>query len=219
MNTRLSHQRTRIKVCGLTEVDNLLAVESCGVDALGFVFYPHSPRAVTVEQAVDLVQALGPLTQRVGLFVNASLATIESVLNAVPLSVLQFHGDETAEHCEAFGLPYFKAFRMKDGFALDAAMAAHPRAAGFLLDAYQPGVPGGTGAQFNWDRVPQQAPRPLLLAGGLSADNVGRAIAKTGVYGVDVSGGVEVAPGIKDIEKVRALVAAVKAADHARCTL
>ncbi|UTA49281.1 phosphoribosylanthranilate isomerase [Simiduia sp. 21SJ11W-1] len=212
----MTHQRTRIKICGITQLENLLAVEACGVDALGFVFYPPSPRAVTAAQAATLVKALGPFTQRVGLFVNANAREVEAVLAEVALSMLQFHGDEPAGFCEQFGRPYFKALRMRDDLDIAAAMAAHPKAAGFLLDAYRPGVPGGTGEQFDWARVPAHNRRPLVLAGGLSAGNVAQAIEQTGVYGVDLSGGVEAAPGVKDIEKVRALVAAVKAADTAQ---
>lgn len=200
----------------MTRLDNVLAVEACGVDALGFVFYPPSPRAVTAAQASELAGALGPLTQRVGLFVNAEAAAVREVLACVPLTLLQFHGDESPEFCASFGLPYFKAIRMKAGLDLAEVMAAHTGAAGFLLDAYRAGVPGGTGEQFDWARVPQNTARPLLLAGGLHAGNVAEAIAQTRVYGVDLSGGVEAAPGVKDLEKVRALVAAVRSADQAR---
>lgn len=212
----IPQQRTRIKVCGLTEPANARAVEACGVDAIGLVFYEPSPRAVTPEQAAVIAAQLGPLTHRVGLFVNATGAIVRSTVARVGLTVLQFHGDETEAFCTSFGLPYFKALRMKPGLDVAAAMAGFESAAGFLLDAYRPGVPGGTGEQFDWGRVPQAAPRPILLAGGLTAENVAQAIAATGVYGVDVSGGVESAPGVKDIAKVQALVAQVQRADGQR---
>lgn len=208
--------RTRIKVCGLTQVDNALAVEACGVDAIGLVFYPSSSRCVAIEQAARVARALGPLTQRIGLFVDADADQVRAVLAQVPLSGLQFHGAEDNDFCGQFGVPWFKALRMKPGFDPVAAMAAYPDAAGFLLDAYQPGIPGGTGARFDWARVPVSAGRPLLLAGGLDPDNVGQAIAQTGVYGVDLSGGVESAPGLKDPARVAALVQAVARADARR---
>lgn len=145
-----------------------------------------------------------------GLFVNASAATITEVLSQVPLQLLQFHGDETAEFCEQFQRPYLKAIRMRPGLYLDAAMAPFTNAVGLLLDAYQAGVPGGTGATFDWHRVPAHAPRPVVLAGGLTPANVAQAIAVSGCYGVDVSGGVEAAPGIKDPLKVAEFISNAK---------
>ena len=208
--------RTRIKVCGLTEPDNARAVEACGVDAIGLVFYPASKRAVDIPQARQICRALGPLVHRVALFVDPTRAQVEQVLAAVGITLLQFHGDEPNDFCASFGLPYFKAIRMRPALAPDQVMQAYPDAAGFLLDAYQPGVPGGTGDSFDWARVPRESARPLLLAGGLTPDNVAEAISQTGVYGVDLSGGVEQSPGVKNIQQVQALVAAVQRADQQR---
>ena len=207
-------QRTRVKVCGLTTVENALAVETCGVDAIGLVFYPPSPRWIAPEQAKIVAAALGPLTQKVGLFVNPTAEFVEQVLALVSLSTLQFHGDEPEAFCASFGRPYFKALRMRDDVNLSDEMASYPSSSGFLLDAYKAGVPGGTGEVFDWARVPANATKPLLLAGGLTPLNVAEAIEQTQVYGVDLSGGVESAPGVKDIEKVRLLMAQVRKADH-----
>lgn len=208
--------RTRIKVCGLTRPDNALAVEACGVDAIGLVFYSASKRAVTPEQAAAIGQVLGPLTQRVALFVDPPPALVEAVLATGQITSLQFHGNEPEAFCRGFGVPYFKALRMRPELDCNQAIATYPSASGILLDAYQPGQPGGTGEQFDWGRVPPNSAKPLILAGGLNPDNVAEAIRTTSVYGVDLSGGVESAPGIKDIARVRALVAAVAAADAAR---
>lgn len=207
-------QRTRVKVCGLTTVENALAVEACGVDAIGLVFYPPSPRWIAPKQAKDVAAALGPLTLKVGLFVNPTAEFVEQVLAQVSLSALQFHGEETEAFCASFGRPYFKALRMRDDLDAEALMAGYPSASGFLLDAYKAGVPGGTGEAFDWARVPKKPVKPLLLAGGLTPTNVAEAIAQTQVYGVDLSGGVESAPGLKDIEKVRLLMAQVRKADQ-----
>ncbi|AFU97354.1 phosphoribosylanthranilate isomerase [Simiduia agarivorans] len=210
------NSRTRIKVCGLTQPDNALAVEACGVDAIGLVFYAASKRAVTPEQAAKIGEVLGPLTHRVGLFVDPEPALVEAVLSTGHITSLQFHGDEPEAFCRRFGVPYFKALRMRPGLDCEQAIAAYPSASGFLLDAFQPGQPGGTGERFDWSRVPSHCGRPLILAGGLNPDNVAQAIRQTNVYGVDLSGGVESAPGVKDVARVRALVAAVAAADAAR---
>ncbi|GAB3057167.1 phosphoribosylanthranilate isomerase [Simiduia litorea] len=207
-------QRTRVKVCGLTSVDNALAVEACGVDAIGLVFYPPSPRSVHIDTAANIAAALGPLTHKVGLFVNADAVSVEQVLARVDLSVLQFHGDEPDSYCRQFRRPFFKALRMQDGLDIATVMAAYPSASGFLLDAYKKGVPGGTGESFDWARVPKSCAHHLLLAGGLTPSNVGAAIEQTGVYGVDVSGGVESGPGVKNIDLVRALIAQVQRVDQ-----
>lgn len=212
----LKQQRTRVKVCGLTSVDNALAVEACGVDAIGLVFYRPSPRWVATDMAAKIARALGPLTHKVGLFVNASAQDVEQVLAQVELSVLQFHGDEPDSFCQQFKRPFFKALRMQNGVDIGALMATYPSAAGFLLDAYKKGVPGGTGESFDWARVPKDCAQPLLLAGGLTPLNVGAAIEQTAVYGVDVSGGVESAPGVKGIDLVRALIKQVQRADQSK---
>lgn len=190
-------------------VDAQQAVNS-GADAIGLVFYEPSSRAVDINSAREIAFAAGPLVTVTGLFVNASADRVREVLREVPLQLLQFHGDESAAFCEQFERPYLKAIRMRPDLDVEAAMQPFDRAAGFLLDAYQPGVPGGTGATFDWQRVPVNAPRPIVLAGGLTPDNVAEAMATTGCYGVDVSGGVEASPGIKDSAKVAQFIANAK---------
>ncbi len=195
--------QTRVKICGITDPDDARVAAAAGADALGLVFYPPSSRAVTPAEARVVAQAVGPFTTLVGLFVNAEEADVREALRQVPLQLLQFHGDESAEQCELYGRPYIKAIRMRPELDLDAEMARYPGASGFLLDAYRKGVPGGTGETFEWDRVPKSASRPIILAGGLTPDNVARAIGQTRPYAVDVSGGVERAPGRKDPQKIQ----------------
>ena len=215
----LQSGQTAIKICGLTCVDDVRAAVAAGAAAIGLVFYAASPRAVNVAQAVTLCREIPPFVARVGLFVDAPVDEINAVLAAVPLSLLQFHGEETASYCESFARPYIKALRLPviaggaDVAAeIAAAMAAHPNASGFLLDSYQPGLPGGTGVCFDWRQVPDNIQRPLVLAGGLTPDNVARAIDELSPYAVDVSSGVEQRPGEKSRQKIEAFVAAVRAA-------
>ncbi|WP_341936994.1 phosphoribosylanthranilate isomerase [Marinimicrobium sp. C2-29] len=196
-------RQTRVKICGITDPDDARVAAAAGADALGLVFYPPSSRAVTPAGARVVAQAVGPFTTLVGLFVNAEEADVREALRQVPLQLLQFHGDESAEQCELYGRPYIKAIRMRPELDLDAEMARYPGASGFLLDAYRKGVPGGTGETFEWDRVPKSASRPIILAGGLTPDNVARAVSQTRPYAVDVSGGVERAPGRKDPQKIQ----------------
>lgn len=192
----------RVKICGITRLEDAEWAVACGADAIGLVFYPPSPRSVSAAQARDIALAAGPFTTVVGLFVDAARADIEAVLEQVPLHLLQFHGSEPAADCRRYGRPYLKALRMKPGLEVVPAIQAYPDAAGILLDAYRKGVPGGTGEAFDWQRVPRLAPRPLVLAGGLNPANVAAAVAATGVVAVDVSGGVEAGAGIKDRERV-----------------
>lgn len=187
-------------------------VAAAGADALGLVFYERSPRYVTAPEAVSIAAAVPPFLTLVGLFVNASAATVNEVLAKVPLNLLQFHGDESAEYCEQFQRPYLKALRMKEDLDVLAAMAEHPGARGFLLDAYRPGVPGGTGDPFDWQRVPQDSGQQIILAGGLTPDNVATAIRAARPQGVDVSGGVESSPGRKDPDRVYTFIAAARQA-------
>lgn len=196
----------RIKICGITRVEDALAAAEAGADAIGLVFYPKSPRAVSVQQARQILAALPPFVTSVGLFVNASRCELGEILDAVPLDMLQFHGDESAEACSGYHKPYLKALRVKAGDDIAAQAAQHPGAAGLLLDTYVEGVPGGTGAAFDWSLIPEALPRPLVLAGGLTADNVAAAIRQVRPYAVDVSGGVEASKGIKDAEKIRAFI-------------
>lgn len=198
--------RTRVKICGITCVEDAVAVVDAGAEALGLVFYADSPRAVTIVQARAIALAAGPFTVVTGLFVNADPEFVDAVLKQVPLQLLQFHGDEDLAYCESFARPYMKAIRMRPELDVAVSIAGYPSASGILLDAYRPGVPGGTGETFDWARVPQQSAKPLILAGGLTPANVADAILATQVYGVDVSGGVESAPGKKDHSKITSFI-------------
>lgn len=199
-------QDIRIKICGITRPEDARTALRAGAHALGLVFYPASPRAVDIEQARAIAREAGPFVTLVGLFVNATPEEINAVLDQVPLQLFQFHGDETSDECTRYGRPYIKALRMRPELDVSAAMAAHPHASGFLLDAYRKGVPGGTGETFDWERVPRNPERPVILAGGLTPDNVHQAIVATRPYGVDVSGGVEAEPGLKDTDKVNQFI-------------
>ncbi len=198
--------RTRVKICGITSVSDALAAQEAGADAIGLVFYAPSPRAVDVERAREIALAVGPFVTVTGLFVDAEPHEVNRVLEQVPLHLLQFHGNETRIYCESFHRPYLKAIRMRPQLEAASAIADYPSASAILLDAYCPGVPGGTGESFDWHRVPQGGSQPIVLAGGLTPANVAEAIQLTGVYGVDVSGGVESAPGKKDAAKVKEFI-------------
>ncbi|GED78422.1 N-(5'-phosphoribosyl)anthranilate isomerase [Pseudomonas fluorescens] len=187
-----------------------MAAVAAGADAIGLVFYAKSPRAVNVQQARAIIAALPPFVTSVGLFVNASRCELGEILDAVPLDLLQFHGDESAADCEGYHRPYIKALRVKAGDDIAAACLAYPRASGMLLDTYVEGVPGGTGEAFDWSLVPQGLSKPIILAGGLTPDNVAAAIARVRPYAVDVSGGVEQGKGIKDPAKIQAFMQAVR---------
>ncbi|MCL7461734.1 phosphoribosylanthranilate isomerase [Pseudomonas sp. NW5] len=201
----------RSKICGITRIEDALVAAEAGADAIGLVFWAPSPRAVDLEQARRIVAALPPFVTTVGLFVNAARAEVREVLEAVPLDLLQFHGDEQAADCEGHGRPYIKALRVKPDEDIAAQCARYPGAAGILLDAYVPGIPGGTGERFDWSRVPAQPPCPIILAGGLTPENVAQAIQQVRPWAVDVSGGVEAGKGRKDAGKVRAFLSAVRA--------
>jgi len=201
----------RSKICGITRVEDALAAADAGADAIGLVFYAKSPRAVSVPQARAIVAALPPFVTTVGLFVNASRCELNEILEAVPLDLLQFHGDETASDCAGYHRPYIKALRVRPGEDVRARCAEYPQAAGILLDTFVAGVPGGTGEAFDWRLVPEDPGCPIILAGGLTPENVTAAIRQVRPWAVDVSGGVEAQKGIKDAEKVRAFVAAVRA--------
>ncbi|WP_460418516.1 phosphoribosylanthranilate isomerase [Pseudomonas sp. microsymbiont 2] len=200
----------RSKICGITRIEDALAAVESGADALGFVFYAKSPRAVDVRQARAIIEALPPFVTTVGLFVNASRCELNEILEVVSLDLLQFHGDETPADCEGYHRPWIKALRVRPGDDLEAACQRYAGARGILLDAYVPGVPGGTGESFDWSLIPQRLSKPIILAGGLSADNVAEAIRQVRPYAVDVSGGVEQAKGIKDPAKIEAFMQAVK---------
>jgi phosphoribosylanthranilate isomerase len=201
---------TRVKICGLTRADDVLEACRLGVDALGLVFYKPSRRYVDIASAAALSDIIPPFVQRVGLFVNPTAAEVNDVLAAVGIDLLQFHGDETAAFCESFKRPYIKAFAAQENVDLLAKMHAHPQARAFLIDTYKVGEPGGTGETFNWDLFPRESLRPLILAGGLHAENVTAAIAALAPYAVDVSGGVEASAGCKSAEKMAAFIRQVK---------
>lgn len=201
--------RTRVKICGITHKADALMLAAAGVDALGLVFYAPSPRAVDAAAAAAIVAQLPAFVTVTGLFVNAEPAEVKQVLEQVPLDLLQFHGDESPEYCAAFERPYIKALRMQPGVDIGQQAASYPDARGILLDAWVPGVPGGTGQRFDWDRIPANLQQPLILAGGLNATNVADAISQVQPWAVDASGGLESAPGVKDARQVQAFMRAV----------
>ena len=207
---------TRTKICGITRMQDVQAVVRSGADALGLVFYEKSPRHVSVQLAVQLAAAVPPFVTVAGLFVNPSADEVHSVLRQVPLDVLQFHGEEDPEFCTRFGRPYLKAERVKPGVDLVQCAARYRAAQGLLLDAFIEGTHGGTGASFDWALIPQGLPLPVVLSGGLHADNVAEAIRQVRPYAVDVSSGVEAAKGIKDAAKIAAFINEVNRADTKR---
>ncbi len=205
--------RTRIKFCGLTRPEDVDAAVAAGADALGFVLWPDSKRAVDERRLVELTARVPAFVTRVGLFVDADPALVARC--AEHLDLLQFHGDESPDTCLAAGRPWIKALRMRDGLDLHAAAAAYSGARALLLDAYRPGVPGGTGETFDWSRIPARLAKPVILAGGLTPDNVAEAIAAVAPFAVDVSGGIEAGAGIKDVARMAAFLRAVRGADDA----
>ena len=202
--------RTRVKICGITRIEDALAAVNAGADAIGLVFYAQSPRCVTIEQAQKIVAAIPPFVSVVGLFVNASKAEIERVLSKVRLDILQFHGDETSSECEQIKLPYYKAIRVKADTNLLQCAVEFNSAKALLLDAHSESAFGGTGQTFDWNLIPKSLTKPVILAGGLTAENVGSAIKRVQPYAVDVSGGVEKSKGVKDAAKIAAFMQAVE---------
>lgn len=200
----------KVKICGITNAEDAQAAVAAGADLLGFVFYDGSPRHVTVEQAAAIARTIPPFVVRVGLFVNAPEELVGQALSACGLQLLQFHGDETPEYCRQFGAMSMKAFRVKNAESI-RELPAYPTDA-WLLDAFVPGQLGGTGHSFNWDLAIEAVNlgKPVFLAGGLTPANVAEAVRKVQPYGVDVSSGVESAPGRKDHAKVRAFIEAAK---------
>lgn len=206
-------QRTRVKICGVRGVEDALMVAAAGADAVGLVFYAPSPRHVEIEQAAAIVRALPPFVTAVGLFVDAGPQQVRDIHAAVGFGLAQYHGDETPEQCTAAGLPFLKVFRVRPGLDLLHCTKPFAAASGFLLDAFQPGVPGGTGHRFDWSLIPKGLERPLVLSGGLDADNVGEAVRSVRPFAVDVSSGVEVSKGVKGVDRVRAFIEEVRHAD------
>ena len=201
--------RTRVKICGITRAQDALEVVKQGADAIGLVFYPKSPRNVSAAQAAEIVSQIPALVTGVGLGVDAEPAFIQEVISSVKLDLLQFHGDETPSACRQYSRPYMKAIRVKNGTNLVQYAADYADARALLLDAFAEGVPGGTGLVFDWSLIPQNLPLPIVLAGGLNAENVGVAIEQVRPYAVDVSGGVEASKGIKDAAKIAAFMRGV----------
>lgn len=202
----------RSKICGITRIEDALAAVEAGADAIGLVFYAKSPRAVSIEQAAAILRVLPPFVTTVGLFVDMPRDELRQLLERLPLDLLQFHGDESPADCEGYGRPYIKALRVRPGEDVSAIMAPYSGARGILLDTFVAGVPGGTGASFDWSLVPDDAGKPIILAGGLDAGNVAAAIRQVRPYAVDVSGGVEAGKGIKDAGRIRAFIQAVREA-------
>lgn len=198
--------RTRVKICGITRIEDALAAIGAGADALGFVFYKPSPRYVTPEKAGEIIEQLPPFVTTVALFVNEPADDIYRILKTSRCDLIQFHGDESAEFCASFNRPWIKALRVKDAESLSEQLVEFKAARALLLDSYRPGVPGGTGETFNWELIPDNPPRPLILAGGLTPDNISTAVQQLQPYGVDVSGGVEAQKGVKDPVKIHAFI-------------
>lgn len=203
----------RIKICGLTRACDVDAATAAGADALGFVFYAKSPRYVEPSQAAKLIAGMPPFVTSVGLFVDAAIDEVLHVLKTSRLDLLQFHGDESPDYCEQFDRPYIKAVRVKPGLNLLEYAERYASARGLLLDTYVEGVPGGTGATFDWTLIPPQLPLPVILSGGLDAANVESAARAVRPWAVDVSSGVEASKGIKDASKIVAFINGVRNAN------
>jgi phosphoribosylanthranilate isomerase len=208
--------RTRVKICGITRIEDALVAAQAGTDAIGLVFFASSPRYVDLSRAQAICRVLPPFVSVVGLFVNPAREQVNAILDSVPLDLLQFHGSESADRCTGFGRPYVKAIGMRAGVDAMAEMAAHPSASGFLLDAYQPDSHGGGGVVFDWSQVPGTCDRPLIVAGGLTPENVSGAIEQLRPYAVDVSSGVEQDQGIKSKAKIQAFIRGVERGDASR---
>jgi len=198
--------RTRVKICGITNLEDALVAIQSGADALGFVFYPPSPRNISIEKASDIIKQLPPFVTTVALFVDEQPSQIKKTIDAVKIDLIQFHGNEDEVFCQQFNRPYIKAIRMQGDIDLQQSIIKFPSARALLLDTYVKGIPGGTGESFNWDLVPKQRNKAIILAGGLNAENINLAIKTVKPYAVDVSGGVEKEgiknQGIKDHNKI-----------------
>lgn len=203
---------TRVKICGITDPEDALAAVAAGVDALGFVFYRESPRHIFPEEAARIIAQLPPFVQAVGLFVNEKPATVNEIADLCRLDLVQLHGDEPADYCPLIRRRVLKAFRVRSLTCLEPMAAYHT--AGFLLDAYSPSCYGGSGTTFNWEIARETVNRHqrIVLAGGLTPDNVAAAVRQVRPWGVDVSSGVESSPGKKDHQKVREFIRAAKEA-------
>ncbi len=223
------NMRTRVKICGITRASDVFCAVSAGADALGLVFYSPSPRHVDLKTAAEIAAQIPAFVSIVGLFVDASPERVRGVLDRIPLQILQFHGNESASYCGQFGIPYIKALRVGgekekrtvragalEDEQLRSAIDSHAQACAILFDTCMPGTPGGTGEVFDWGLVPE-VDQQVILAGGLHPENVSRAIRELKPYAVDVSSGVESAPGVKDADRIRAFLTRVRQADAALC--
>ncbi len=206
--------RTRVKICGITRIQDAECAVELGVDALGLVFYPKSARAVSLQTAREIIAVVAPFVTTVGLFLNADPKYVRRVIDAVPLNLLQFHGSEPPTECGAYGKPYIKAVSMSGNVETYDYVMAYADAAGFLFDSHTPGEGGGSGKRFDWDLLPQDLGKPLILAGGLNPQNVGEAIRITKPYALDVSSGVEADKGVKDAAKMAAFMREVRHVDY-----
>jgi phosphoribosylanthranilate isomerase len=212
-------KRTRIKFCGMTRAEDVRVAVALGVDAIGLIFARRSPRRIDLDRALALRDAVSSRVSVVALVMDNATDEVAAIVEHLRPHLLQFHGSEDDAFCTGFGLPFLKALPMRDvgANAVPAMLARYPSAAGFVLDGHSAGGAGGSGERFDWAVIPQQRPgRPWLLAGGLDAATVGAAIRSLRPWGVDVASGIEAAPGVKDHERMRALVAAVRGADGER---
>lgn len=206
--------RTRIKICGITRPEDGIAAVRAGADAIGLVFYPPSPRHVSVDQARAIVREMPAFVSIVGLFVNETSEVVSQVMSSVAIDRLQFHGDEVPAYCESFDRPWIKAIRMADDVSIADELVRYANAYGLLLDTYRKGVPGGTGEKFDWDRIDPKDAGKIILAGGLNPENVTAAVQRVRPYAVDVSGGVEREKGVKDAAKINEFIAGVMRGDN-----
>ena len=197
---------TKVKICGFTEPDNARDASIAGVDAVGLVFYDKSPRNVDVQKAQEIIDALPPFVNRVGLFVNANPSFVDEILCEVPLDTLQFHGDESLLDCTQYQMPFIKSLRVKPETHVEEVAEQFSSASAILLDSFNPSSFGGTGEAFDWSLACVDISLPIILAGGLNSDNVSSAIRQVRPYAVDASSGVESAPGVKDIDKIEAFI-------------
>lgn len=199
-------KRTRVKICGVTNIEDANASVLAGADAIGLVFYKASPRNVSISLAKQITDNISPFVNCVGLFVDADNTYINEVIKEVAIDTIQFHGQETEQTCALFNKPYIKAVRMNESVCLYDEIEKYPTAKALLLDAYVNGVPGGTGKAFDWSIIPNNLSKPIILAGGLDITNVKKAISQVEPFGVDVSGGVEKEKGIKDPIKIKKFI-------------
>lgn len=205
--------RTRVKICGLTDVEMAHVAVSHGADAIGLVFYPPSPRFIEIAAAAEIISSMPAFVTCVGLFVNADQQDVTKAIELTGIDLLQFHGNECPDYCAGFDFPYIKALRMKEDIDLLRERERYASARNLLLDTYIPGAPGGTGESFNWERIPQELAPEIILAGGLDPENVDSAIEAVKPYAVDVSGGVESSKGVKSAEKIEQFMRGVSIAD------